>query len=88
MVAGTLCDTKAALLPLCMARRMPIDVNAVALDANSTITRRARLLPRSFGMALLLSQRVVLLFETQELSLEAAELIFRRVNRANMRFSF
>jgi hypothetical protein len=29
----------------------------------------------------------VLLFETQEFSLEAAELILRRVNRANMRFS-
>jgi len=38
-------------------------------------------------MALLLSQRAVLLFETHEMSLEAAKLILRKVNLANMCFS-
>jgi hypothetical protein len=86
-----------------MARRTPIDVNAVALDASSRTTKTARLLRGSLERALLPSLRVlkrrrlfpllpdllnVLLFETHELSLEAAELIFRKVNRANMRFSF
>src|SRR5262245_7704449 len=85
-----------------MARQTPRDVNPTALDANSTITKRARLLRQVSGMALLPSQRIlnarrlfpstpdllnVLLFETQELSLEAAELILRKVNWANMRFS-
>jgi hypothetical protein len=47
-----------------MARQTPRDVNAAAEDANNTTTKRARLLLQSFGMALLLSHRVVLLFET------------------------
>jgi hypothetical protein len=46
------------------ARQTPRDVNAAAEDANNTTTKRARLLLQSFGMALLLSHRVVLLFET------------------------
>src|SRR5882672_11638749 len=59
MVAGTLCDTKAASLPLSMARRIPKDVNATALDVSNKTTKRARLLCRSLEMASLPSQRVL-----------------------------
>jgi hypothetical protein len=84
------------------ARQTPRDPSAAALDANSKTTRRALLLRGSLGRALLPSQHVlnvrrlvplaldllnVMLFETQELSLEAVTLILRKVNRANTRFS-
>jgi hypothetical protein len=84
------------------ALRTPREVNAAALDASNRTTKRARLLRGSLWRALLPIQRVlkgrrifpsapdllnVLLFKTQELSLDAAELILRKVNRANMRFS-
>jgi hypothetical protein len=84
------------------ARQIPRDANATALDASSRTTKRTRLLRGSLERALVPNQRAlkecrlfplpldlleVFLFETQELILEAAELIFRRVNQANMRFS-
>src|SRR5882672_1684023 len=59
MVAGTLCDTKAASLPLSMARRIPRDVNATALDVSNKTAKRARLLRQRLGKALLLSQSVL-----------------------------
>src|SRR5689334_9226171 len=77
MVAGTLCDAKAALLPLSMARQILGDVNATALDAISRTTRRARLLCLSLWMALLLSQYAFVLKECPSFSLVIALLDLR-----------
>jgi hypothetical protein len=85
------------------ARQTPRDAKATALDASSRTAKRTLFLRGSLERALLPNQRAlkecrlfplppdlleILLFEIQELSLEAAEWIFRRVNRSNMRFSF
>jgi hypothetical protein len=53
----------------------------MALMLSQCVLKWSRLFPLALDLL------NVLLFETQKLSFEAAELILRRVNQANMRFS-